>query len=65
MKNIRRIKLKNGLRVILVPQLSSLAATVMVSVEAGSKYETKDISGISHFLEHMCFKGTAKRPLAD
>ena len=62
MKNIRRIKLKNGLRVILVPQLSSLAATVMVSVEAGSKYETKDISGISHFLEHMCFKGTAKRP---
>ena len=28
----------------------------------GSKYETKDINGISHFLEHMMFKGTTKRP---
>jgi predicted Zn-dependent peptidase len=36
--------------------------TVMVLVEAGSKYETKKISGISHFLEHMCFKGTERRP---
>ncbi|MEK7086720.1 MAG: pitrilysin family protein, partial [Patescibacteria group bacterium] len=33
-----------------------------VLVEAGSKYETKDINGLSHFLEHMCFKGTTKRP---
>ena len=58
----KKIKLKNGLRVILVPQPGSLATTVMVSVQAGSKYETKDQSGISHFLEHMCFKGTTKRP---
>ena len=36
--------------------------TVTVLVEAGSKYETKPISGISHFLEHMCFKGTLLRP---
>jgi Predicted Zn-dependent peptidases len=35
-----------------------------VLVEAGSKYETKDINGLSHFLEHMCFKGTMKRPTA-
>lgn len=40
----------------------SLATTVLVLVEAGSKYETKEINGISHFLEHMCFKGTKKRP---
>ncbi|MDI6821090.1 MAG: pitrilysin family protein [Patescibacteria group bacterium] len=53
--------LKNGLRVILIPQPSSLATTVMVLVRAGSKYETKKINGISHFLEHMCFKGTKKR----
>lgn len=58
----KKIKLRNGLRVILVPQPGSLATTAMVSVEAGSKYETKDINGISHFLEHMCFKGTTKRP---
>jgi predicted Zn-dependent peptidase len=38
--------------------------TVLVLVEAGSKYETKKINGISHFLEHMCFKGTVKRPKA-
>ncbi len=38
--------------------------TVLVLVEAGSKYETKEINGISHFLEHMCFKGTEKRPKA-
>ena len=60
----KKIKLKNGLRVVLVPQPGSLATTVMVSVEAGSKYETKDKNGISHFLEHMCFKGTTKRPQA-
>ena len=39
-------------------------ATVLVLVEAGSKYETKKINGLSHFLEHMCFKGTIKRPKA-
>ncbi len=36
--------------------------TVLVLVETGSKYETKEKNGISHFLEHMCFKGTVKRP---
>lgn len=39
-------------------------ATVLVLVEAGSKYENKENNGISHFLEHMCFKGTLKRPTA-
>lgn len=59
-----KIILKNGLRVVLVPQESGLAATILVLVEAGSKYETKNINGVSHFLEHMCFKGTTKRPQA-
>src|SRR6185369_5025155 len=36
--------------------------TILVLVEAGSKYENKQNNGISHFLEHMCFKGTVKRP---
>src|SRR3989344_4624925 len=60
--NFTRKVLPNGLRVILVPEPHSLATTVVVIVEAGSKYETKDINGLSHFLEHMCFKGTTKRP---
>ncbi len=56
--------LKNGLRIITVPMKDSATATVMVLVSTGSDYETDDIAGISHFLEHMCFKGTTKRPKA-
>jgi len=56
--------LHNGLRVITVPMKDNPTATVLVLVEAGSKYENKKINGISHFLEHMCFKGTIKRPKA-
>ncbi len=56
--------LKNGLRVITVPMADNPSATVLVMVEAGSKYETKETSGISHFLEHMIFKGTPTRPKA-
>lgn len=56
--------LKNGLRVVTVPMPDNPTATVLVLVEAGSKYETEKVNGISHFLEHMCFKGTAKRPKA-
>jgi len=40
------------------------SSTVLVMVGAGSRYETKYNSGISHFLEHMAFKGTEKRPSA-
>ena len=62
MKIFKKIKLDNGLRIILVPDEHSLATTVMVLVAAGSIYETKETNGLSHFLEHMCFKGTTKRP---
>lgn len=54
--------LPNGIRVITVPIKGHPTVTVEVFVEVGSKYETKPESGISHFLEHMCFKGTKKRP---
>jgi predicted Zn-dependent peptidase len=63
MKHTKKI-LKNGLRVVTVPMKDNPTVTVLVLVEAGSKYETKEINGISHFLEHMCFKGTIKRPKA-
>lgn len=58
----RKTTLKNGLRIITVPQKNTQAVTVLVLVGTGSKYERKEISGISHFLEHMYFKGTKKRP---
>src|SRR3990167_1035264 len=55
-------KLRGGVRVILSPQKNTRAVTVLVLVGTGSKYEEKRINGISHFLEHMFFKGTKKRP---
>ncbi|MDR3558577.1 MAG: pitrilysin family protein [Candidatus Pacebacteria bacterium] len=56
--------LKNGLRVITIPMNDNPSVTVLVMVAAGSKYETKAENGISHFLEHMVFKGTPRRPKA-
>lgn len=54
--------LPNKLRVLSVPMKNANSVSVLVLVGTGSKYETKDINGISHFLEHMFFKGTKKRP---
>ena len=54
--------LPNGLRVILAPFSHTRAVSVLVLVGTGSKYEEKRTNGISHFLEHMFFKGTKKRP---
>ncbi len=58
----KKTVLNNGLRIITVPQKSTQAVTVLVLVGTGSKYEKKETNGISHFLEHMFFKGTKKRP---
>ncbi|MCL0056699.1 insulinase family protein [Dehalococcoidia bacterium] len=60
----RKTTLKNGLRIITVPEKGAQTVTVLILVRTGSKYETKEINGISHFLEHMYFKGTKKRPSA-
>ena len=49
------------MRIITVPDKNTKTAAILVLVGTGSKYETKDINGISHFLEHMLFKGTKKR----
>ncbi len=58
----KKITLKNGLRIITVSDKGTEAVTVLALIGTGSKYETKEINGISHFLEHMYFKGTKKRP---
>ena len=54
--------LKNGLRIITLPLENTSAVTVLVLVGTGTKHETKMMNGISHFLEHLLFKGTKKRP---
>lgn len=60
-----KITLNNGVRLMMVPMegVNSVATSVMVPV--GSRYETPDINGISHFLEHMVFKGTKKYPTTE
>jgi len=59
---LRREVLSSGLRILVAPVRDTRTVTVLVFVAAGSKYETKRINGISHFLEHLCFKGTEKYP---
>ena len=56
-----QIKLENGLTVIgeRLPYFRSVS--VGVWIKAGSQYETREENGLSHFLEHMLFKGTEKR----
>lgn len=63
MSHIKRV-LKNGVRVVLAPMQNTKAVSIVVLVGAGSNYESKNINGISHFLEHLFFKGTKSRPRA-
>lgn len=53
-------RLKNGLRVICVPLPNLASVTTTVWVRTGSRFEDKRVNGISHFLEHMVFKGGRK-----
>lgn len=54
--------LKNGLRIITIPKKESETTNILVLAETGSKYETPEEAGLSHFLEHMLFKATKSRP---
>lgn len=57
----KKIVLKNGLTLITSPMKNTRSVTVLILVGAGTKHEKKEENGISHFLEHMYFKGTKKR----
>lgn len=58
---MEKLTLPNGLRVLLLPVPDALSASVGIWVEAGSRYEAPALQGISHFVEHMAFKGTPTR----
>lgn len=60
----KKYTLPSGLRVILAPMQETETATVMIMTGVGSRYETRKENGLAHFLEHMFFKGTEKRPTA-
>lgn len=54
--------LKNGLRVVTTPLPNSQAASVNIFLGVGSRAESRRVNGVSHYLEHMLFKGTDRRP---
>lgn len=54
--------LKNGLRVVTATVKHLNSASIGVFIGAGSRYEEAGQSGVSHFIEHMFFKGTQRRP---
>lgn len=54
--------LANGLRLLTLPMPGVKSVTVLILVGTGSRYERRENNGISHFLEHMVYKGTKKRP---
>lgn len=62
--NFNKQTLSNGLRVLTIPMPSLESVTVTVWVKTGSRNENSKNSGVSHFLEHMFFKGTTNRPTA-
>ncbi|MFH1078083.1 MAG: pitrilysin family protein [Patescibacteria group bacterium] len=55
-------KLKNGMTAVLVPQKGATSMTIFVMVRVGARYECRETNGASHFIEHLMFKGTKRRP---
>lgn len=60
----KRSTLSNGLRIVTGEMPHTRSATISVYVGAGSRYEPDEEAGLSHFLEHMLFKGASRRPTA-
>lgn len=54
--------LPNGVRVVTGPMTGVRSASLIFYFDVGSRFERPEISGVSHFLEHMLFKGTERRP---
>jgi predicted Zn-dependent peptidase len=61
MLTFKQAKLKNGLDLVAEIHDHAQSAALGFMVKTGSRDETPDLAGVSHFLEHMMFKGTAKR----
>ena len=60
----QKTTLDNGLRVITTTMPHTRSVSVCFFIGVGSRYETDAEAGVSHFIEHLCFKGTPKRPTA-
>ncbi|MCY8487238.1 insulinase family protein [Bacillus atrophaeus] len=62
---IKRYTCQNGVRVVLENNPTVRSVAIGVWIATGSRHETPEINGISHFLEHMFFKGTSTRSARD
>ena len=62
MLEYRYFRAPNGLRIILIPVKNDFTVSTVVTVRIGSRSESKKFSGISHFIEHIFFKGGLKYP---
>ncbi len=60
----QKTTLDNGLRIVTAPLPHAHSISVVFFLAGGSRYETPDEAGLSHFAEHLCFKGTPRRPTA-
>ncbi len=58
----QKITLDNGLRLVTANMPHTRSVSIGFFIGVGSRYETDEQAGISHFIEHLCFKGTAKHP---
>src|SRR5262245_35323012 len=58
-------RLENGLEVVAETNDDAHSMSVAFIVRAGSRDEVDEVAGVSHFLEHMCFKGTPRRSADD
>jgi len=61
---LSRSKLSNGLRILTESMPHVVSSTIGIWVENGSRYEEPIDNGVSHFIEHLLFKGTKKRTAA-
>jgi predicted Zn-dependent peptidase len=61
---VRKSVLSNGVRVLTEAMPQMVSATIGIWVENGSRYESTAENGLSHFIEHLLFKGTKKRTAA-
>lgn len=58
----QKTTLSNGVRVVTGPMSGVRSASLIFYYNVGSRFEQPEVAGVSHFLEHMLFKGTEKRP---
>jgi predicted Zn-dependent peptidase len=59
-----KVTLDNGLRLVTAEMPHTRSVSLGFFIGTGSRYETDAQAGVSHFIEHVCFKGTASRPTA-